>query len=295
MEFIGEPSPGVFEWLYTVGIGPESSLFRSSGSTLMSAEEGDGSTLEYVSPSSYVHTARDGTVRTFSTSMAYPPAGPPGISPPAGDGGRIVQLVKPNGEQWDWYYRSAAYGTNLPVYRIQSVTSTLGYQIKFEYAYNATPTSDAELLAFRTLAKTIGINNAVDWCDPTADTCGNLSQSWPQVQYAAVPGGYSVTNLLNETTKYIFSGGGLAILDFPEPGRSDITLTYTYFDEEPRVETYSDGRGTWLYQYSHPSPAFRWVTVTDPNSAQTQYRTRIRFGPAPGPMGATNGCSASAR
>lgn len=293
VELIGEQSPGVLLWQYTVSIGPQSSLFRSSGATLMGSVEG-GSTLEYVAPGYYVHIDASGIVRTFATSLANPVSAPPGLTPPAGPGGRISQMVKPNGERWDWFYRSASYGTAMPVHRVQSVRNTLGYQVKFEYAFNGTPGSDEELMSFGSLTRSLGINNAVDWCDPIADTCGTLTQTWPQAQYATTPVtfGYrvDVTNLLGETTAYTYAGqnGGLGTLqriDFPEPGRADLTLTYTEVEGEPRVASYSDGRGTWLYQYVDVNEAFRDTKVTDPNNQQTQYRVRIRIGPPPSPMG----------
>jgi len=298
VEFGGEPAPGVQLWQYTVSIGPKTSLFQTTGATLMTSSEGDGSTLEYVAPSTYTHIDRDGVIRTFSGALANENYIPPQYTPPAGEGGRVVQMVKPNGERWDWHYRSATgttpSGFPAVVHRVQSVTSTLGYQIKFEYAQNATPTTPEELISFGTLTKTLGINNAVDWCDPAADVCTGLTQTWPQAQYVTTPVQYGyridVTDLLDQTTGYTYAGqmgmvGFLQSIDFPEPGRADLTLGYTDVDGEPRVASYSDGRGVWLYDYIDVNQTFRDTVITDPNNEVTRYRVRVRFGPPPGPFG----------
>ncbi|MBX9576446.1 MAG: hypothetical protein K2X07_12500 [Caulobacteraceae bacterium] len=289
VQVVGEVIPGQFIYQYSVSIGSSSSLFQSYAATTMDSLEADGATLSY-DGTGYTFTDAAGTVSLFNPALANP-LPPYASSPPAGPGGRLTRMTKPNGERWDWYYRSATIGSAIPVHRVQSVTNTLGYQVKFEYAFNGTPTTQAELDAFGTTTKALAINNTVDWCDPTGDTCGSLTQNWPQAQYQTTnfTGGFrlDVTNALSQTTGYVFGseGGGsfayLTEIDWPEPGRASTTLTYS----GEKVVTYSDGRGTWNYSYVPSGTNFQETTVTDPNAQATIYRARLRFGPPPGPMG----------
>ena len=291
---VGEVSPGVYIWQYTVSLGGMSEFYRSYGATSMQSEGADGSTLEFDGISTYTHTDAAGTVRLFDASLANPippdPEPPYVGPPPAGPGGRITRLTKPNGERWDWYYRTATYGTALPVRRVQSVTSTLGYQVKFEYAFNGTPSSQAQLTSFGTLSRVVGLNNTIDWCDPNGDICSSLTRPWPQAQYqtTALTGGFrlDVTNALSQTTGYVFetdlSGSSyLAEIDWPEPGRASTTIDYTAL----KVSSYSDGRGTWTYEYIPDGISFQNTIATDPNGQETFYRARLLFGPPPGPTG----------
>lgn len=292
---VGEYSPGQYVWQYTVSLGSSTLVYESRGTTLMESREADGSTLEYDGAGTYTHIASDGTVRLFDASLANPlapsppPPFPPIPSPVAGPGGRITEQTRPNGEIRTWHYRTATWASARPVHRIQSVTSTLGYQVKFEYAFNGTPTSQAQMDSFGQLSKVLGINNTVDWCDPTADTCASLSTTWPQATYAqtALTGGYrlDVTDALSQTTGYIFDTdpSGLDYLveiDPADPARASIEVSYTAL----KATSYTDGRGTWTYEYV-PSGNFQTTNVTDPNGQTTIYRARMNFGPPPGPMG----------
>lgn len=282
VQISGEASPGQYIWGYTASVGASSENFTTISGGQMSSQSVNGSTLAF-DGTTYTHIDASGTVRLFDPSLANPPAWGVG-TPPNGPGGRITRLTRPDGERWDWHYRSATFGSAPPVRRIQSVTSTRGYQIKFEYAFNSTPASQTQLDAFGQVIKVLAINNAVDYCDPQADVCMGLTQSWPSATYARTEVSTNVsrldaTNSLNQTTGYLFQtdssgGGGLSEIDWPEPGRASTTLTY---DPISRVTQYSDGRGIWTYVYT-PDGNAQTTTVTDPNNHQTTYRARLRSG-----------------
>ncbi len=291
VELAGQ-APGYDVWAYSVSIGGQKSFFQNlsinSPTATMTSKSQDGSTLTYDGSSQYTHVDASGTIRLFSTAYASPYTS---IGTPiSGPGGQITQMTAPDGTRTDWHYRTATVGTT-NAHRVQSVTNTRGYQIKFEYAFNGTPTTTGQLASFQELTSTRGINNAVDWCDPTADTCSGFTESWPVATYAYSTSGSNkrtdVTNALSQTTGYVYQpgidGGSLLnTIDWAQSGRASTTLTY---DAYGRVSTYSDGGAAWTYVFEESGLNFQNTTVTDPNGNQTRYRSRMRIGPNPGPMG----------
>lgn len=227
-------APGYDIWAYTVSIGGKKRFYEilSTGSptATMTAKGEDGSTLTYNGSNQYIHVDSSGTVRLFSTAYAMPHA--PTWSPRAGPGGQIIQMTAPDGTRTDWHYRTATLGTE-NAYRVQSVTNTRGYQIKFEYAFNGTPSTFAQLTSFQELTSVRGINNAIDWCDPNADICSGFTETWPVATYAYSTSGSNrrtdVTNALSQTTGYVYQpgiDGGylLNTIDWAQSGRTSTTV-----------------------------------------------------------------------
>lgn len=292
VEAAGELIPGNIIWAYTVSVGGMSAVYQnystSSPTAPMAAKSEDGSTLTFDGTSIYTHVSASGMVSLFDTAYALPL--PVYWTPTSGPGGQITRSTQPDGARTDWYYRSATVGTTT-AHRIQSVTNTRGYQIKFEYAFNGTPTTTGQLTSFAELTSARGINNAVDYCAPTADTCSSFTQTWPLATYAHSTSGANkrvdVTNGLSQTTGYVYqpSPGGwtLNLIDWAEVGRTSTSVSY---DAQARVISYSDGGTAWTYLFeTTPNGNFQNTTVTDPNGNQTRYRSRMLIGPNPGPNG----------
>ncbi|HYC97037.1 RHS repeat-associated core domain-containing protein [Brevundimonas sp.] len=284
--------PGYDIWAYSVSIGGQKGFYQNlstnSPTATMTAKSEDGSTLTYNGSNQYTHVDSSGTVRLFSTAYAVPSSG--SSSAISGPGGQITQMTAPDGTRTDWHYRTATVGTT-NAYRVQSVTNTRGYQIKFEYAFNGTPTTTAQLTSFQELTSARGINNAVDYCDPNADACSGFTETWPVATYAYSTAGSNkrvdVTNALGQTRGYVYQpgiDGGylLNTIDWAQSGRTSTVLTY---DTVGRVATYSDGGSAWTYLFEDSGLNFQNTTVTDPNGNQTRYRSRLRIGPNPGPTG----------
>jgi YD repeat-containing protein len=120
---------------------------RSTGSTLVS--NGDG-TLTY--------TQNDGAKFLFGT---------PGL---------LTRITTPDGRVTTLTYKSAVV-SGVTRYRLQSVTRNDGLQLKYSYASNAPPTAPPPN-AWWQVASVRAVNNAVDYCDPAADTCV-FTQAWP--------------------------------------------------------------------------------------------------------------------
>ncbi len=239
---------------YVVSLGSNSESFTLSGGSF-SSDQAMGSTLTYNSGTGiYTYTLRDGTAELFSTALAN------GGSVYAANIARVTSLTKPNGEQTQWTYKSVTVG-GVAALRLQSVTNNLGYQIHFDYSLN-NPTSSSQLTAWTTLAKATGINNAVDYCDPNADTC-SYSVTWPSASYGTSGAFSTVTDNLGNVTQYASGASGLGTIRKPtSPSTNSITVSY---DDFGRVIFVTNPVGTWAYTYAD-SGTQRTITITDPLS-----------------------------
>jgi hypothetical protein len=90
----------------------------------------------------------------------------------------------------------APSGACVNLSRLQSVTSSFGYQVQFQFKSDST----ASPADYYTLAKATAFNLGTDYCDPTATSC-SFSQTWPSVTFGAfngfVPG--TVTDAMGRT------------------------------------------------------------------------------------------------
>lgn len=237
---------------YTVSIGDNSETFTLSGSVFSSDQE-LGSTLSYNSGTGiYTYTLKDGTVALFATSLAN------GGSVYNANVARITTLTKPTGQKTLWYYKSVTV-QSVAAMRLQSVTNNLGYQIHFDYSLN-NPTLSSQLPAWTTLAKATGINNAVDYCDPTVDSCPAYTVTWPSAAYGT-SGVYStVTDNLSRVWKY--SSGTYGLAGIVRPSGNGIGISY---NTSGQVSGIANSLGTTTYTYVDVSGQ-RTTTITDPLS-----------------------------
>jgi RHS repeat-associated protein len=241
--------------VYTVSIGGSSETFTLSGATFIS-NQSLGSTLT-VSSGVYTYTLSDGSVIKYSTSV-----GGNGTSTSA-PLARMTSITTPDGEVDTINYRSGtiAYNTqtqagviNLKFTRIQSVTNNFGYQLKYNYSSNTLSTvNDINAWIARTGYQ--AINNALDYCAPTADTC-SVTQAWPSLTVS----GNAVTDVLGRTTTYAISTAANSTSTITRPSGAVATIVR---DAGGRVASWSNGTGTWTYAYSD-SGTTRTTTVTDP-------------------------------
>ena len=90
--------------------------------------------------------------------------------------------------------------------RLQSITSNSSYQIKLHYLVNQNLAFlNVDLIdSWNELKEAIGVNNAVEYCDPAANVC-TFANSWPRKKYT---GNYSqLTDELGAVTSYGGTGG----------------------------------------------------------------------------------------
>jgi hypothetical protein len=166
------------------------------------------------------YTKKDGTYASFTHHNQY-------SSSPSGVSGRAfvdyIQYI--NGVRWTYHYLDQVFtagGASGNISRVQSVTSNTGYQLKFYYSSNVTPTDTPSLQAWYKTTKVVAINNAEEYCSPTANTC-SLSLPWHEVNYSVAPGYFlSVTDSTGAQTDYTNTGG------VRYAGSGSINRSYTY-------------------------------------------------------------------
>lgn len=246
--------------VYIVTVDGASDSFTASGGGFVSTE-GNGATLAHAS-GKYTYTSRDGTVAEFddNTGYVYPVM--------EGDIGRLANVRYPDGSGRNYHIKTKAVctaeyeggtctGQLFYASRLQSVTSTNGYQLKINYASNASQIGSNNYDAWGTITSVGAINNAVEYCDPTADSCA-LVNSWPTVQYS----GANVTDALNRTTEITAFG-------IKRPGATTKNVNVVY-DTNNRVASVTNEGVTYTYAYSD-NGATRTTTVTDPNGGTKVY------------------------
>lgn len=149
-------------------LGPQSTILKhtSTQGAMMyyDSQQGDGGKLVIdINAYKAYFTARDGMKVTFdymvTAGQAYASTVPDAVA-------TIIEM--PSGELID-----LTYGYTSIYLRLLSVNSSNGFQLK--YSYEADETA---------IIKVQAINNAVDYCAPTALTCTGLTQTWPSVSYA---------------------------------------------------------------------------------------------------------------
>jgi len=248
----------------TVTIGGSSTGFTLSGG-VYSSDQGDGSTLVDNGASSYTYTGRDGTTIYFDKTLAASNASYGGAVSAVG-----TVITPPTGLKTYLTYKLSNYaiqippfGTGLiPVLRLQSVTTSTGFQLKYSYATDTLTSTTVD--DWVRISNVKAINNAIDYCDPTADSCTGLTQTWPYVSYSIAPAGTgtieTVTSLVSTSptvttrSKYYITdaaGGSGKLTGIRRPSSpSADNVTYGY-DANSRVNSVAvAGVGTWAYNFS---------------------------------------------
>lgn len=169
-----------------VSYGGQSASFRkASDASSWVSQKGDGATLVQTAPG-YIFTMSDGTKITFDMSILTGNRSYYGSVTAVG-----TMIEKPDGEKIALTYRNDSYEkyvkydlfVTIFVVRLQSVTSTSGYQLKYSYAA-PTGVGESNVDDWYRITGVTALNNAIDYCDPAANACGTFSQPWPSVSYA---------------------------------------------------------------------------------------------------------------
>lgn len=161
-----------------------STRFSRSGDTFTDSTD-SGATLEKIDSNNYVYTHGDGTVVKYQAGLLdfgirYNEMPPNGY--PDKEVAWATEATYPNGVVVKIHRKSGSWDGNT-YYRIQSVTNNLGMQLKYRYARNTTPEEMWPMQDWARPVEIIAINNAVEYCSPTADDCP-LSNTWPSVKYS---------------------------------------------------------------------------------------------------------------
>jgi RHS repeat-associated protein len=239
--------------LYIVNIEDHFERFtKANNSSVYVNEEDTGSTLTK-SGSVFTYTKGDGTVALFTEGY------------PGRNHGILTKMTFPNGEVRTYHYVSSTQCTfegvlgctqTGPVTRLQSVTNNRGYQMKLLYGDSGT--------AWGAVRGAMGINMAVDYCDPLANSCAGMTQSWPSVSYGLVGREYLVSHSGGATTGY--QGGYDMSIRWPGSSTANVVIS----PWPGPVSTVTRNGRNWNYAYSNNSSELT-TTVTDPAGRVSTY------------------------
>ncbi len=246
---IGQTQP----WIsVSVGAGGHSEAFNLQGSCSPScvyvSVYGTGSTLTVDTTGHiFTYTVSDGTVYKLTFNLGL-------------TNNQLTEIDYPTGEVVTFSYVPMTVtqnGYTSTYNRLQSVTTSTGYGIHFDYGTNSDPSS------FMTMLKATGWNMAVEYCGPTAASC-SFTQSWPTAifNYSGFsPSNVqptSITDAAGLTTTFGYSAwldtGGYYLQTIQKPSGWKETIGYTNRDGcDPNkspchyVGSVTYGAGTWNY------------------------------------------------
>lgn len=209
---------------------------------------------------SAVLTDRDGTLIEY----AYPPGYFGGQSEEASM--CAAKITKPNGEVLTYHNKEVTLGC-----RTQSIVSNRGYQIKYEYNHSGYQQSRSKIIL---------INNAYEYCDPTADSC-TLTMPWPSVSLPA-----TATNGVRTYSNHLGQAWAVSATSLLSPGETTPSLQWTTQSYVPanvvgswswRVTSMTRAGQTWTYSYPSSDAVLGGTTgqllrIQDPLGKAARYR-----------------------
>jgi RHS repeat-associated protein len=235
---------------FTVGIGQRSINFNYSGGQYV-PDDGSGATFVINSSTQYTVTLEDGTVIVYTSFGIYDTAK-----------ARATTVTYPTGEKLTLSYNTIDYCTSnidpCPSYghlvRLQSVGSSLGYQLHYTYAKDdiLTPLQAA---SWKRLVSITGINTTIDPCDPLAGTC-TTTQTWPIATYDTSGG---VT--LPDGNHWAYTSG-TSQFTVKRPSAATANLVVNV-DANNRVTSLVRDGMTWTYNFT-PGSGIMTAVRTDP-------------------------------
>lgn len=154
--------------------------------------------------------------------------------------------------------------------RLQSVQTSTGFQIHFEY--------DTVDPAF--VRKVLALNNAFARCNVTENVCSEQASLWPSLSFSILGDRILVVDALGRQTAVQLDGGGRVILlQTPEAASAPRTFVHEFISGSWRVSRVSRDSFEWRYGYtvqadiggSSLSRGSTTSTIrTDPEQGQTQ-------------------------
>ncbi|MFZ4748699.1 MAG: hypothetical protein ACOYLK_17750, partial [Sphingomonas sp.] len=245
----------------TVSIGGQSNKFNLSGG-VYTPDTADGTTLT-ATTNDFTYTLADGTVFTFDRTLVNNNSSYYGTVAAVG-----TLVVLPNNERVTLTYKQGSYvygSITIYTIRLQSVNSNSGLQLKYGYVNDSLTSTTVD--DWYRIGNVRGINNIVEYCDPTADACSGLTQSWPSVTYARISGGNywseTVTDALGRARTFVADASN-RLTDVKPPSNQG-TMAFTY-DANSRVAS-ATRTGTTSYNESSSTTTYTrnyaWSVAND--------------------------------
>lgn len=134
----------------------------------------------------------------------------------------VSKLTKPNGEVIRIYYR-----TSKTPYRIQAVTSSRGWYLRYVYSDNTNQAQPYTTGALHPM-KIVAANSAYEYCAPEAETC-QLSLSWPEarLEWSSDYRTFTVRDSTGRTTRFNLNAYR-EIASIQEPGFVSPNLQFVH-------------------------------------------------------------------
>lgn len=241
---------GSSEYEVQVNLGEKTETFWAypiPGGMGYNSQERSGATLAFVSGQA-IYTQRDGTVAVYENigKSTY-------VDNSLHVGYTLKSVTFTTGEIWTYTYKTASSAS---VSRLQSITSTTGYSLKFDYATNTVPTSSGSTKNWMTMSKVTAFNAATDYCSASADTC-SFSQTWP---YLSLNGVASITDALGNATTYSYTSGKLTGVKRPGASSNNVTISWGTGDT---VTSVVNNGVTTNYSYVPYAGGYHTMTISD--------------------------------
>jgi RHS repeat-associated protein len=243
---------------YMVSLGGGSETFTLSGGVYTS-DSGSGSTLTHPNAGEYDYTMPDGTTAVFLTIYSATANIDQGIA-------SVSTVKRPSGETLTYKYRyetpciytgGAGCVSYTSALRLQTVNSSQGYGIKFQYKTDVAGTQ-LNLSNWLTLAKVKSFNRVIDACDDQANSC-TVTSVTPELTIAGTPyPGNTFTDALGRVTTLAFTSGRVTGLRYPGHTTDDVTIGY---DGSGKVSSVTRGSVNYVYGYTDTSTT-RTTTIT---------------------------------
>ena len=179
----------------------------------------------------YTFTDSGGTVYRFDKGLVsnyesyYEPVSAVGTS-----------ILHPDGQKTTLSYRGGSYVLNLGMgititlytIRLQSVATNTGYQLKFAYATNTA--TDQTVDAWYRISRVTALNNAVEYCNPAADSCA-FANPWPYLAYSEQASGNdrieSISDALGRQSRFR-SDAAQRLTGVQRPSEADFGTVISY-------------------------------------------------------------------
>lgn len=204
---------------YTMSVGGASESFTLTGSDYVSDQK-TGSTLS-VTGTTYTYTTADGTIITLDPYVGFK-------RQYRGDY-RVSSVTYPTGEKltFNWEVVDGVCVPNVHQpdgcnrvdgERLRSVTATNGYKLQFTFQ-TEDPASAGPGSGWATIATVVAQNMSVD----------SAHQAWPTLTFTGsqLTSPITITDSLNRTTTYTFSGGVLGTIKRPGASSDNESVGYT--------------------------------------------------------------------
>jgi RHS repeat-associated protein len=256
----------------SIQIGSHTETFEKQNSPTSSpyvSLEGKASTLVETS-TQFTFTSEGGVVAVYLKSITN--IGLLDTKP------HISTLTLADGEVRTYHYVTVTECMNAPTCsmmgpqtRLQAVTNNRGYQIKLIYfdstASGTLPAS--QNWAWATLSGAMGVNMAVDYCNPLVNSCSGTTQTWPSVSYGYNNNEVQITNQMGGVTAYSAPGYQVAAR-WPGSQPNVYSDVYTFAPGTQTVTSVTRNGRVWNYSYSATSTDLITV-VADPASRNSIY------------------------